>query len=133
MRPLACTLALLTAAPATALAQEPAEGPAAAPSLELRQWKERDRQLAVRTGVGFGFTGLTLGLALLPVAGLATCGRSDSLCSPLGAIIVSPVLGVITIALAIPSSIAAARLARHRRERPSARLQLDPGGLTLRF
>lgn len=136
MRTSLCLAALIAAAPGPARAQDPTaapEGPAAGPSLELQAWAAKERRIKVHVGLSWAFTGVGLVGVLVPLAGLGTCGRSDALCNPLAAIIVAPFFAGVMLAAGIPAAIHTARLVRHRRERPVARLQLAPGGLALHF
>ena len=125
-----------------ALVQEPVVGwpasagpaptllrPAPAPADETGAWLARRRRLRIGLGVSGGVLlagGAALGLSL----GFSACGEDSLDCFPIGA----TVSGVVAAAALISTVVYAVRLTVHNERRPrQLRVQLEPGGLRLRF
>ncbi|WAS99133.1 hypothetical protein [Nannocystis punicea] len=130
---LAGSLALGSVAPARA---QPPEPETVAPGAELQRWRAKRRSLQIAAGLSGGFmaatfvTGASLLLWLVwpRHSDCYECG-GDAFGESITTMVMLPVAG----ALAIPTGVFGARLRRHERERPSARLRLLPGGLQIQF
>lgn len=111
------------------------------PSGTRGDWATEHRWLQAGTGVSWSLFGLGLIGFIVPLGMLGSCNAAgdqpgstvDCSGERRAAGITTPIIGVLTLASLVPAILFSRRLARHSRERATARLRLSPGGLALDF
>lgn len=111
--------------------------PLLAPAFDVGAWSKKRRKLQIQTGISGGLSGLFLASGLLMLFAPASCRHPDpdfGCGEGYGRFYGSIVLFSASVVALIPAIVYGVRLHRHNQTRPgTARLQLAPGGLTLRF
>lgn len=110
------------------------------PASMKRDWQTEHRWLQAGTGISWVLVGLgTIG-TIVPLTTLRRCNTADAAGADIDcslerrtAAITTPIVGLLTVAALVPAIMFTTRLARHRSERPVARLRPAAGGLAVDF